>query len=314
MNRTFYKIGTRNSDLALQQCKIAIDYLTKAGCLNNNFTIVPVTTTGDKLKNTPLTELGGKGLFSKELHIALVNKEIDLAVHSLKDLESQPVQGVNLAFILPRGNVNDVLISHQTSFDILYLPHKAKIGTCSPRRKALLKLMRPDLDVIPLRGNVLTRLRKLLALDFDAIVLSLAGLQRLGLISHDTGSSFVFEQKKLHYTVLNPEEFLPAIGQGAIAIEVRSNDLELLDKLQPLNNVIEYAMAMAERSLLYNFSGNCHTALGAYTKFDKDIITLQAMYINERKAYCTTVSGKIQDFDAIGAKASKNLKEKLQSK
>jgi len=208
---TILRIGSRGSPLALAQAREVRDRLA-AGCglSPERIEIKTIRTTGDAIQDRPLAEAGGKGLFTKEIEEALASGAIDLAVHSSKDMPTVLPPGLTLAAFLPREDARDAFIS-RTAKSLRDLPHGAVVGTASLRRQALVKRLRPDLAIMPLRGNVETRLRKLDGGGFDGTVLALAGLKRLGLAGAATA-------------VLDIDEFLPAVGQGAIGIETRSDD------------------------------------------------------------------------------------------
>ncbi|MFZ3357453.1 MAG: hydroxymethylbilane synthase, partial [Xanthobacteraceae bacterium] len=205
------RVGSRGSPLALAQASELQSRLAKAcGLAPERIEIKVIRTTGDMIVDRPLADAGGKGLFSKEIEEALLAGAIDLAVHSSKDMPAVLPPGLVLAAFLPREDPRDAFISRKAN-SLRELPDGAAVGTSSPRRAALLKHLRPDLAIVPLRGNVETRLRKLEAGDADATVLALAGLKRLGLVAAATA-------------VLDLDAFLPAVGQGAIGIETRADD------------------------------------------------------------------------------------------
>ncbi len=201
------RIGTRGSPLAMVQAKTVRSRLAAAtGVKEDSIELVVIRTTGDIIQDRTLAEEGGKGLFTKEIEEALLDQRVDLAVHSAKDMPTILPEGLMLAACLEREDPRDVFISRKAR-TLAELPHGASLGTTSPRRQAIAKRMRPDLTIVPLRGNVETRLRKLDNGDVDATLLALAGLKRLGLTEHATN-------------IMSAEEFLPAAGQGAIGIEV----------------------------------------------------------------------------------------------
>ena len=242
------RLGTRASPLAMAQAHEARDRLCAAHP-ELNVAIVPVTASGDKILDRPLAELGGKALWTKELDAWLLSGEIDLAVHSLKDVETIRPAEITMAAILPREDVRDVLLGAASLAD---LPPGARIGTSAPRRAALALHLRPDCRVVGIRGNVQTRLAKLQAGEADATLLALAGLNRLGMA---------------HFgTPLDPETWLPAPGQGAIAIEVRSADAATRDLLAAIDHGPSRAAVMAERALLAALGGNCHSPIAVLTR------------------------------------------------
>jgi len=211
--------------------------------------IVPVTASGDKIQDRPLAELGGKALWTKELDEWLLAGEIDFAVHSMKDVETIRPAAIAIAAILPREDVRDVLVG---AASIHALPAGSRIGTSAPRRAAQLLHARPDCTVVPIRGNVATRLAKLAAGEADATLLALAGLNRLG--QHGTGHP------------LDAEDWLPAPGQGAIAVECRSDDAELRAVLGKIDHAPSRVAVLAERTLLAALGGNCHSPIAVLTR------------------------------------------------
>lgn len=211
---------------------------------------VQVTTTGDRIHDRSLAELGGKGLFVKEIEEALLAGEADFAVHSIKDVPGMLAPGLALACIPKREDPRDVLVAPE--FETLArLPKAARIGTSSLRRAVAIRVVRPDLVIVPMRGNVDTRLRKVDAGECDAIVLARAGLVRLGIESRAT-------------EILEPSVSLPAVGQGALGIEVRANDRATIDLLAPLDDMITSFCVRAERGVLEALGGDCKTPLGAH--------------------------------------------------
>lgn len=250
------RIGTRGSPLALEQTNRFIRQLIHLSiCSIDDVTIVPIKTTGDLVKDRPLYEIGGKALFSKEIESALLRDEIDCAVHSLKDLESILSDDVMVAAVLERGDPRDCLVS-QGGVNLKNLPRGAKVGTSSPRREAQLKMLRPDLVISPIRGNVQTRLTQVKEGKFDATLLAYAGLERLGL---ESAACEVFE----------PEDFLPAAGQGTIAIQIRQDNRILQERLSPLNHRQTARCALAEKEVLRFIEGDCRTPIAAFAAEDK---------------------------------------------
>ncbi|HSB01631.1 MAG TPA: hydroxymethylbilane synthase [Anaerolineales bacterium] len=218
-----------------------------------------ITTKGDRIVHEPLPEIGDQGLFTNELEAALLSGQVDVAVHSLKDLPVEAAPGITIAAVPARDSAFDVLVSAkgQTLAD---LPEAARVGTCSLRRAAQLLACRPDLAIVPLRGNVDTRVRKLMGGEYDAIVLASAGLTRLGMQSHVTET-------------LPLDVMLPAPGQGALAIQCRADDAETLDLLAALHDPLTYASVTAERAFLAGLGGGCSLPIGAFAqKTDGQII------------------------------------------
>lgn len=244
---TTIRLGTRGSRLALWQAECVRDLLSREAPMSD-VEITKVKTLGDKDQKRSLQSLGRTGIFTAELDRALMEGEVDLAVHSLKDVETSLPPGMILAAVLPRGPVEDALLGAASLDD---LPQGAAVGTGSARRRAQLKALRPDLDVQDLRGNVPTRLERLDSGDLAAIVLARAGLVRLGL-AHRIGA------------VLSPEVFLPAVGQGAVAITCREDDARIVRILRALDHGPTRRVVAAERACLARLGGGCSVPLGVF--------------------------------------------------
>ncbi|MEO5598719.1 MAG: hydroxymethylbilane synthase [Novosphingobium sp.] len=244
-----FKLGTRRSPLAMAQAHEAQAALCAAhGWPLERVEIVAVTASGDKIQDRPLADIGGKALWTKELDAWLIAGEIDFAVHSLKDVETIRPEAITIAAVLPREDVRDVLVGAGSIAD---LPSGARVGTSAPRRAAQLLNARPDLNVVPIRGNVATRLAKLAAGEADATLLAAAGLNRLGEV--DVGHA------------LDTETWLPAPAQGAIGIECRSDDDAMRGLLGAINHQPSFDAVMAERALLTALGGNCHSPIAVLT-------------------------------------------------
>lgn len=239
------RLGTRGSRLALAQAGLVRAALAARGV---DCVLVPVKTTGDRIVDRPLAEAGGKGLFTKELEESLASGKIDLAVHSMKDVPVTIPPGLEIAAVLPREDPRDAFVS-AVAGRLAGLPPGSRIGSSSVRRQAQIRRVRPDLEVLPLRGNVDTRLEKLARGGFDAILLAMAGLKRLGLESHATA-------------VLPSEEWLPALSQGAIGIEVRSEDAPVRNAIAALNDGPTAIALACERAFQAALDGSCATAIG----------------------------------------------------
>jgi len=252
------RLGTRRSPLALAQAHEARDRL-QAAHPDLAIEIVPVLASGDKVQDRPLAEIGGKALWTKELDAWLLAGEIDLAVHSAKDVETLRPAAIAIAAVLPRADVRDVLIGADS---ITALPPGARIGTSAPRRAAQALHLRPDCRIVLFRGNVATRLGKLEAGEADATLLAAAGLERLG----ESGIG----------TPLDPLAWLPAPGQGAIAIECRTDDAVTLGLLAAINHAPSHAALQAERGLLAALGGNCHSPIAALTEHSDNALLLRA--------------------------------------
>ncbi|MDA8162710.1 MAG: hydroxymethylbilane synthase [Desulfobacteraceae bacterium] len=259
--RPILKLGTRKSLLALTQSTWVKNRLE---ILRPGITIelVKITTRGDKILDVPLAMIGGKGLFVKEIEDALLKKEIDLAVHSLKDVPTELPEGLEVSIFPEREDARDAFISRK-GLPIDRLPPGARVGTSSLRRIAQLKAMRPDLEVVSLRGNLDTRLKKLYDKKFDAIILAAAGLKRLGL-----------EKNVTHY--MQQGVMVPAIGQGALGIEFRSGDTELRGTLGLIHHENTATCVKAERAFLVKLGGGCQVPIGAFAELkgpDRMILT-----------------------------------------
>jgi hydroxymethylbilane synthase len=248
------RIGTRGSPLALIQAAMVRDGLALAHPVRPVAEIVPIRTTGDRVQDRKLEEIGGKGLFTKEIEEALLDGRIDLAVHSMKDMPTFLPAGLAIGCLLAREDPRDALFSpHATS--IAGLPKGCRVGTSSLRRQAQILALRPDLQVATLRGNVGTRLAKLAAGEVDATVLALAGLRRLGLADKATA-------------ILSTEEMLPAVAQGAIGVEIRAGDGRAEDALAPLHDHATALAVGAERACLAVLDGSCHTPIAVLAEHE----------------------------------------------
>jgi hydroxymethylbilane synthase len=293
------RIGTRGSLLALAQAELVQRLLAEAhGVSREAIEIRVFTTSGDRITDRPLSEAGGKGLFSKEIEAALSTGEIDLGVHSSKDLASTLPDGLMLAAFLEREDVRDAFVSlRYGSLDDL--PQGAKLGSSSIRRAAQMLRARPDLTIVPFRGNVDTRLGKLEAGVADATLLAAAGLHRLGQRDRITG-------------YLDPRQFLPAPAQGAIGIEVRDDDGRTRELVAALNNAPTATTIAAERSLLATLDGSCRTPIGAFTELNGVSCRLTAEILSPdgREFYRDSVEGEAKDAAALGTQLGHRLLDK----
>lgn len=262
---TRLKLGTRGSPLALAQArKVAAAIETAQRWPAEYIEIVPIRTSGDMIQDRPLAEVGGKGLFTKELDRALLAGEVDFCVHSMKDVESERPAGIHIAAMRPRGDFRERLIGAE-SLDAL--GQGAVVGTSSPRRSAQLRQLRPDLNIVPLRGNVETRLEKVRSGEVDATLLTSAGLKRLGLA--DIG------------VAVPVEILLPAPGQGAIGIECRTDDNVVQSVLTTISNEITFFAVMAERAFTRALGGNCHSPVAALAILDDGELGMRAQIFAE---------------------------------
>ncbi len=256
-------IGSRASTLALWQSTFIKSELEKR-FKNLNITIKHIKTKGDKILDVALSKIGDKGLFTKELEQELLNGNIDIAVHSLKDLETHIPDGLKLAAVTKRHEVEDVLIAKKPGVTIQTLPLDAVVATGSLRRRSQLQHIRPDINIVDLRGNVLTRIEKLLTSDWDAIILARAGVERLKLHKHI--SSYI--------TV---DEILPAVGQGALGIEIKEDNRFADEIIQSVHDENTFIAVSAERSLLKSLQGGCQVPIGAYAQVKSNGLYLCAM-------------------------------------
>jgi len=291
------RIGSRGSPLALIQARQAQAAIIAAcGVAPEQVEIKVIRTTGDKVQDRSLAELGGKGLFTKEIEEALLSGAIDLAVHSSKDLPAVLPAGLTLAAFLPREDPRDALVAG-TSKSLRDLPRNALVGTGSPRRQALLKRARPDLRIAPLRGNVETRLRKIEAGDMDATVLAAAGLKRLGLLAAASA-------------ILETEEFLPAVGQGAIAIETCANDQRASTLAAAIGDADTASALAAERAFLAALGGSCRTPIAGHAQIKGDSVSFRGLVAKPDGGDVVEVSrqGRRADAAVLGADAGNELK------
>ncbi|HUK61109.1 MAG TPA: hydroxymethylbilane synthase [Stellaceae bacterium] len=263
------RLGTRGSPLALAQAHQAVARLAAAHvelAAPGAIEIVPVRTSGDRITDRPLADIGGKALFTKEIEEALLDRRIDLAVHSLKDMETVLPQGLEIACCLPREDPRDALVALGSARRIADLAPGAVVGTSSVRRKAQLLAARPDLEIVPMRGNVGTRLQKLAAGECTATVLAAAGLNRLG--RTDAAAA-----------LLDPADMLPAAGQGIIAIEARETDLRVRELLAAIDDEAASRAAAAERAVLAALGGTCRTPIAALATIAGSRLAIEAMVI-----------------------------------
>ncbi len=291
------RIGTRGSPLALVQARTVRARLAAAmGVDEAAVELVIIRTSGDAIQDRPLAEVGGKGLFTKEIEEALLGGRIDLAVHSAKDMPTFSQPGLLLAACLEREDVRDVFISRKAG-SLAELPQGATLGTASLRRQAIAKRARGDLRVLPLRGNVETRLRKLDAGEVDATILALAGMKRLGLTQHAT-------------KIMSTEEFLPAVGQGAIGIEARENDARTRELLARIDHADTSTALACERAFLAELDGSCKTPIGGHAEISGDTIHFRGLLAHpDGEPSCEHRSrGPRADAIKIGMEAGRYIK------
>ncbi len=258
------RLGTRGSPLALAQArKVAAAIETAQRWPDGFVEIVPVTTTGDKVQDRPLAEIGGKALWTKELDRALLAGEVDFCVHSMKDVESERPAEIHIAAVRPRGDVRDRIIGAEA---IDKLKQGAVVGTSSPRRAAQIRRLRPDVKIVPIRGNVETRLRKVESGEVDATLLASAGLKRLEI---DAG------------TAIPTEIILPAPGQAVIGMECRTNDTRTQSVLSTVSNEITYNCVMAERAFTRALGATCHSPVAAFCVLEDGDLRMRAQLFSE---------------------------------
>ncbi len=291
------KIGTRGSALALAQAHETRDRLMKAhGLAEDDFEIVVMSTAGDRIVDRPLSEVGGKGLFTKEIEEALLAGTIDLAVHSSKDMPTALPEGLGISCFLPREDVRDAFISPKAK-TLLDLPDDAVVGSSSLRRQAMIKRLRPDIDVVIFRGNVQTRLRKLEEGVVDATLLAYAGLKRLGL---DDVVTSVFET----------DSFLPAVGQAAICIETKLDHQPVLELLAPIHDKKTADCLAAERAFLSVLDGSCRTPIAGLARIAADQITLRGEILSPdgKQSHEVILEGRRKNATAVGREAGEKLR------
>jgi hydroxymethylbilane synthase len=294
---TILRLGTRGSPLALAQARMVRQALAGAHGLDpERIAIETIRTSGDRIQDRPLAEVGGKGLFTKEIEEALAAGAIDLAVHSSKDMPTVLPPDLVLTAFMEREDPRDVFISRKAT-TIAGLPRGASVGTASLRRQAMMKRLRPDLAIVPLRGNVETRLRKLDEGVADATLLALAGLKRLGLADHATA-------------VLDVNEFLPAVGQGAIGIETRAGDSRTREMLAAINHADTFSALSAERAFLAVLDGSCRTPIGGHATIAGGRIRFRGMIVKPdgSEAFEAAREGDVRDAEKLGADAGGELK------
>ncbi len=294
-------IGTRGSRLALAQSE-EIKHLIISNHPDYQkspelISIIPFKTTGDKIIDRSLVDIGGKGLFIKEIEEALIDNQIDIAVHSMKDVPGFFSSNLDIFAIPTRQNHCDAFISNQYS-SIANLPLNATIGTSSPRRAALILNQRPDLKIVNFRGNIDTRLQKLREKQVDATILAVAGLERISLQNHIT-------------KIISEEEMLPAVGQGALALQARNNDSFITKLLEPLNHQASKICVDAERAFLKTINGSCKTPLAAYCQIKDGQLFLRVMLasLDGKEIYKTSRIGDLKDSVTIGNDAGLEIKK-----
>jgi len=299
-NKKKFTIGSRGSKLSLAYSKHVKNLLIKSNLRfdNNSIEIKIIKTSGDIFQNKKISDIGGKGVFCKQIEDELLNSKIDLAVHSLKDLPTTMTDGLCVNAVVKRNDPRDAFLSYSNkSFN--ELDPKSKIGTSSFRRHAQLNVLRNDLEIVGMRGNIDTRIKKLKDKEFDAIVLSLAGIRMLSLEN---------EVKEIFTT----EQMLPAIGQGVIALQCKQNDKSTLDILEKINDKETYYSVQAERALLEAIGGDCDTAIGGLATLSNEKISLKSeLFSNDgKKKFEFHGSGHFNEAKEIGYKVGNELLKK----
>src|SRR3984893_2436565 len=295
----FLRIGTRGSPLALWQAREVGARLAAAhGVEPDSIAIEVIRTTGDAIQDRPLSEVGGKGLFTKEIEQALVDNAVDLAVHSSKDMPTVLPDGLMLAACLPREDVRDAFISRKAA-TLAGRRHGAVVGSSSVSREAMVKRLRPDISVVTFRGNVDTRLKKLDDGVVDATLLALAGLKRLG---REAGAT----------AVLEVDVFLPAVGQGAIGIEVREADTRTRALVARINDSDTLTAVRAERAFLAVLDGSCRTPSAGPARIEAGVVSFRGLILRPdgSEAHETARTGAILDAAKLGADAGHELKSR----
>ena len=291
-------IGSRGSKLALLYAQKAKEQIIKKTTLDtNDIEIKSISTKGDQVKDTRLSDIGGKGLFSTEIEKELENKSIDIAVHALKDMPATETSGLKTDCFLERNDPREILITNDKK-KLNDLKLKSIIGTSSFRREFQIKKLRSDLTCKIIRGNVDTRIKKLKDGNYDAIILSYAGIKNLNLENEIA-------------EIFSTQEIIPSAGQGIIALQCRETDKEIISILKKVNHEETYKRAYAERNVLKVLEGDCETAIGVYSKIESDTIVVEAelFSIDGSQRFYEKKSGQIDKFKEIGKQIGQNLKK-----
>ena len=290
-------LGSRGSKLALWQANYVASQLTRV-VPDLDVEVKVIKTKGDKILDVALSRIGDKGLFTKEIEKELLDGSIDMAIHSMKDLPSQMAPGLCIGAVLKRENPGDVLISRQ-GYKFSDLPEGAIIGTSSLRRISQIRALRPDIVLVDIRGNIETRIRKMYEQELDGIVLAYAGVKRLGL------------EEKIS-DILPHNIMLPAVGQGAIAIEVRQGDTSNLELARSINHEPTNWATRTERSFLRVLEGGCQVPIGCYAEVSGENITVEGLVasLDGRRVFRGSIQGKCQEADLIGRQLARDLLQK----
>ena len=292
-----FKIGTRGSKLALTQTNFVAEKIRKI-IPETDIEICVIKTSGDIMQDVSLLKIGGQGVFVKELEDALLSKKIDLAVHSMKDVPGETPDDLMFAAILPREDMRDVLVSRD-NIKMESIPKRAKIGTGSQRRGAQIKAILPDVNIVPLRGNIETRLKKIETENLTGVILAAAGMKRMGLAEKIT-------------QFLPVEMMLPAVGQGALGLQIRKTDVELAKACAALNDVTTAAEVTAERSFLRTLGGGCRLPIAALGKLEGQRLSLEGMITapDGSTMIREKISGSREDAEELGEKLANIVLEK----
>lgn len=292
--KTILRIGTRGSALALAQATLVQKQIQEQHP-HVSVELEIIKTTGDKIQDVPLAKIGGKGLFTKEIEMAILAGEVDLGVHSMKDVPTEVPEGLVIGITTVREDPRDAFISRKYQ-SFMKVPVGGRIGTGSLRRKAQLMHLRPDLEIVPLRGNVDTRLRKLVEENLDAIILATAGLNRLGRAGEITA-------------IVPAAEMLPAIGQGALGLEYRENDAETRNLLAFLDHPETSVAVAAERAFLARLEGGCQVPIAAQGSLDGGVLVLEGLIgdLTGARIYRERVSGSPEEAASLGTKLAEML-------
>ena len=290
------RVGTRGSQLAVMQASLVVDRL-HAEHAGLEIELVEISTTGDRVLDRPLREVGGKGLFVRELDQALIEGHIDCAVHSVKDLPSVLEHGLTLASVPAREDPADVLLTREAR-SLVELVEAASVGTTSPRRSALLKSKRPDLRIVFLRGNLGTRIERLRNAEFDATLLAAAGIKRLGLDLSD-----------LCCTALDPAYFCPAPGQGALGVTSREFDREVGDLLAAVNDPVLFKTVEAERAVSRRLGATCYSPVAAWARIEGGVLKVDGTVISPdgSRVLTDTAVGDLDSAAAVGEMVADRL-------
>jgi hydroxymethylbilane synthase len=288
-------IGTRGSKLALWQANYVAGLITEATGLPVELEIIK--TTGDKILDVPLAKVGGKGLFTKEIEVALLDGRVDLAVHSMKDVPTDLPEGCVLAGMPPREDARDVLVSYRGE-DLITLPEGAKVGTSSLRRVAQVRALRPDVEIVDVRGNLDTRMAKAETGEVDVVILAAAGIRRLGW--GDRISSYI-----------PTEQMVSAVGQGAVGIEIREADDFMQEVCATISDAATLLCVRAERVVMNTLEGGCQVPIGAYARIEGTELVLDALVgsVDGTRIIRTQLRGAVENPEALGKRAVDALKE-----